>query len=184
MTDHTVCTVAGTPRGEGERLTRQVERVDVGPTVSAKAGFSHAIKSTRLPQHFPRAAAGGAHTADAERMIPASAVIYLPIPVSTNRMYERNRRGSVRLSTKYKEWKRCAATILNVACFPSFPAHYGLSLTLHPDAGDIDNRVKTLNDMLQGCRVIANDKFNDEIHISRSAAIEPGMCRVELWHID
>ena len=51
-------------------------------------------------------------------------------------------------------------------------------------AGDLDNRVKTLNDLLQDRKIILNDKLNDEIHLSRSAAIEPGMCRVELWHMD
>ena len=183
--DHDLSTVARPPRGEGKRLTKQVERDDAGATVAAQAGLTHTAKSPRLPHSiFPRAKAGGAHTADADEMQVASAVIYLPLPTSTNRMYQRTKRGRVSLSDKYKDWKRCAATVLNVANFPSFSGHYGLSMTLHPGAGDLDNRVKTLNDLLQDRKIILNDKLNDEIHLSRSAAIEPGMCRVELWHMD
>ena len=157
-----------------------------GTAVVAKANGLIAVKSPRLPQSItPRASAGGGHTADAlPDMQVASAVIYLPLPTSANKMYARTRKGGVRISEQYKEWRRVAATALNVARFPSFSGSYGLSLTLPCDCGDLDNRVKCLNDLLQRRKVIVNDSLCNDIHISRSAAIERGTCRVELRHLD
>jgi Holliday junction resolvase RusA-like endonuclease len=88
-------------------------------------------------------------------------ILDLPIPTSTNRLYERTRKGGVRRSAAYVAWMEEADMIVMAAkTYPKrkIQGAFEVELLLSADhRGDGDNRIKAALDWLQSRDVVRND---------------------------
>jgi Holliday junction resolvase RusA-like endonuclease len=92
---------------------------------------------------------------------PVEIVIDLPIPTSTNRLYERTRKGGVRRSAAYVAWLEAAdATVMATRQYPKrkIQGAFEFELLLCADhRGDGDNYCKAALDWLQSRDVVRDD---------------------------
>jgi Holliday junction resolvase RusA-like endonuclease len=92
---------------------------------------------------------------------PIEIAIDLPIPTSTNRLYERTRKGGVRRSAAYVAWlEEADATVMATRQYPrrKIQGAFEFELLLSADhRGDGDNFCKAALDWLQSRDVIRND---------------------------
>lgn len=109
-------------------------------------------------------------------------ILTLPEPPSSNRLW-RNGRGRTYTSEAARDFKRAvyAACLVAGITRPVFPAHSAVKLTLtwyrQRKAGDLSNRVKVVEDALNGI-VWHDDKQIAELHLYRVDGQRPG--RVDL----
>lgn len=112
-------------------------------------------------------------------------LLWLPSPTSTNNLYRRRRAGMSKSQT-YLAWVDAAGKEI-IAQRPHLP-HKSLpagAFTAHllvsrDDPGDIDNRLKSLLDLLHRMQVTPDDRHLWDARVTRSAAIKPGRCNVLL----
>lgn len=104
-----------------------------------------------------------------------SIVLNLPLPPSTNHLFE-NVRGYGRVKSKaYKQWIQEAGWELAVQRAEHIAGWYELSIFLPASVrGDIDNRAKALSDLLVKHAVIPDDKKAWALHIHRDHRVESG----------
>lgn len=110
----------------------------------------------------------------------------LPLPPSANGLF-RNLKGGGRAKTAaYKAWIEEAGWHLKTCWMANGKPEFGeqpMSLTI--DLGlrgrvrDATNCVKAIEDLLCRCLPVPDDRWNDDIHIRRSAEAD-GMARVVL----
>lgn len=112
----------------------------------------------------------------------------LPLPPSTNRTERSAVVGgkSIRYSSReYKDWTAFAGySAISQAHGDRIEYRYHMRVVLPEGRGDADNKVKPLQDMLQKCGVIANDKHLRRLVLEVDPARQKDMILVELWSTD
>lgn len=95
----------------------------------------------------------------------------LPAPISTNdiwRAFVRNGRATNIKSKKYRDWIIDAGKVLEAQAPGCVPGRYSLRIKVPKKCRiDLDNCVKCVGDLLQEHRVIENDRYMDELIVSR-----------------
>lgn len=108
----------------------------------------------------------------------------LALPPSANRLWRKGRDGQIYIDSKYAAWKKSAAWELAAAYKGAVRPIQTYSLILHlPEKmrGDIDNRVKAVNDLMKAAGLIVDDRFCRDLTIFRADTVEPGRCHVAVF---
>ena len=107
----------------------------------------------------------------------------ITIPPSLNGMYI-NVPGQGRApSGKYKKWKKTAGWELRTARIPSdvICGRYRLTVQLpHGMAGDVDNRIKAVSDLLVSLSLTPDDRHAISVYAEKSTSVPPGRCIVQI----
>lgn len=108
----------------------------------------------------------------------------LSIPPSVNNIwnpvYKGYKKAAMVRSPEYSAWLNKAGYELNVQRPRTIEGEYELIIFFPRGMrGDIDNRVKPINDLLQKHRVIKNDSLNKSLNVRVNRFIPLGMC--EVW---
>jgi len=117
---------------------------------------------------------------------PTRLVFNLPIPTSTNDLHTHGKRGIFR-SKEYRAWAKQAGQELMVQRSRQRmrglpPGPYGVTIWVpFDDAGDIDNRVKALMDLLHSMSVTSDDRLLHDQRVLRSHLTPQGTCQVEVF---
>jgi Holliday junction resolvase RusA-like endonuclease len=108
-----------------------------------------------------------------------TASIYLPLPVSANRLWRYAKKTVVK-SGAYSDWIATTMRIIRTNHLPEFHGHYALD-AIFPNSMriDLDNAIKPLNDIFQRACVTKNDKLCRAIHLSYGD-VPKGQCLVTL----
>ena len=114
--------------------------------------------------------------------------IELPLATSSNaawRAIPNKRTGVSRVikSCEHRIWSiEAQSIIMKEKKAPPIPFKwYSIELILPFDMRwDIDNRIKLINDLLQKCRIVENDRYCFDLHIFRSNEVQTNMCLVEV----
>lgn len=111
-------------------------------------------------------------------MTMRAVTVDLPLPTSTNSLYRRAGRRVVK-SGEYKAWIKEAGLRLNTQHPASIKGPVTITITVGGRV-DIDNRVKSILDLLRAHGVIENDspKFVRECSVRHSSSIQG--CRVTI----
>lgn len=136
-------------------------------------------RAAGLLHQLPHGGAGGGQVREAEAGdLSAFRTILLPLPPSANRIWRRAGRR-VHLSGSYAAWKRVAGLMIAAAGIAPVAGPYALRLDL-PERmrGDIDNRVKPVNDMLVLNGLVADDRLCRRIVIARDHSLPAASCRI------
>lgn len=99
-------------------------------------------------------------------------VLNLPIPPSVNALW-RYGSGKVTRSPKYNQWLAVASKIAfaEMGEWPMIVGAYRLEMILPVNMRpDLDNVIKAVNDLLQYCEIIWDDKTLSELHVIRGDA--------------
>jgi Holliday junction resolvase RusA-like endonuclease len=112
----------------------------------------------------------------------------IPLPPSANviwRALRSSRGGSPRVvkSPEYKAWiDLCHILLVSKKIVPKKPVDkYELEILLPQKMrGDIDNRVKPINDLLQRMKIVNNDKDNVSLFVKRSVLVNSGDCLIKV----
>jgi len=98
-------------------------------------------------------------------------VIYIPTPISANRMFTRNltRRGKLDLTHDYAAWRDVASwdakrQLVGVSEIMGF---FDIAIEIPSSRGDLDNYAKATLDLLQLIHCISNDANANSVSISR-----------------
>lgn len=105
----------------------------------------------------------------------------LPLPPSANTIW-RNRKGSGKphLSSEYQAWKQEAGWMIQAARLERVPGRFTMRVFVPIEmVGDIDNRLKPILDLAKTF-VTDDDKFCDDLRISRSPEVPDGTCVVHV----
>lgn len=108
--------------------------------------------------------------------------IMLPMPPSANAIW-RGTGARVVKSVEYKRWLVHAGMVIQMAKAAGeirpFAGKYMLLLALPPTMrGDIDNRHKAVNDLLQSVGLIENDSLCECLLVMRADEVRKEWCRV------
>ena len=108
----------------------------------------------------------------------------LDYPPSVNSYWQRNRNGSVRVSSKGMSYKHTVKMLLNGRKQLTGRLK-GVFVVNVPDRRrrDLDNVLKALLDSMQG-HVFLDDEQFDEITVKRGEVIKGGRVDVELYEIE
>lgn len=108
----------------------------------------------------------------------------LDYPPSVNSYWQRNRNGSVRVSSKGMSYKRTVKMLLHGRKQLTGRLK-GVFVVNVPDRRrrDLDNVLKALLDSMQG-HVFLDDEQFDEITVKRGKVIKGGRVDVELYEIE
>jgi len=102
----------------------------------------------------------------------------LPVPVSTNKLYDRTRAGAVRKSKRYCTWLNAAGWIIRTNKPKQVRVACEVVILIERQSQlDADNCAKCVLDGLQAYNVVLNDSLIDKLTIER-ADIEG--CRVSI----
>lgn len=96
--------------------------------------------------------------------------IIIPTPPSVNAMYCNSRNGKGRgryKSRQYKEWLDEAGWSVKAQRPERVAGPYWLAISLPRIRGDIDNRVKAINDLLVSLNLVDDDKHCEALTIKR-----------------
>ncbi len=107
----------------------------------------------------------------------------IPLPPSANTIW-RNRKGSGKphLSSDYQAWKQEAGWMIKAAQLERIEGRFAMRVFVPADmTGDIDNRLKPILDLAKEY-VTDDDKFCDDLRISRSTEVPTGTCVVRITH--
>ena len=118
-------------------------------------------------------------------------IITLPVPPSTNRLQrsairpnkKTGKLHAVRISTDdYKAWQETAAIYIAQQTHGNFvPWRYEMRITIGEGRVDPSNRIKAVEDILQTCGVIANDKHLRMLELIVDEDQSPMNVKVEIW---
>ena len=108
----------------------------------------------------------------------------LDYPPSVNNYWQRNRNGSVRVSSEGKSYKHMVKMRLNGRKQLTGRLK-GVFVVNVPDRWrrDLDNVLKALLDSMQG-HVFLDDEQSDEITVKRGEIVKGGRVDVELYEIE
>jgi crossover junction endodeoxyribonuclease RusA len=135
--------------------------------------------SNRLRASLLRLAVEAAPT----RAVPASLVMTLPEPPSSNRYWRKTNTGRVYLSADAKAYRQAVRDACLLAQLGPFPVYHTQAIRLTArwyrgmKAGDLDNRSKQILDALNGL-AYTDDKQIIELHLYRYD--DRGSARLEL----
>lgn len=109
------------------------------------------------------------------RKISPVVALYLPFPVSVNRLYRRTSTG-IAASDRYRIWKQAAGAEINRQRPGRIKGAFRCRIVLERKDGrsriDADNGIKCLMDALQKNGVIENDKLAIEVNVSWSENVK------------
>src|SRR4029077_20780398 len=98
----------------------------------------------------------------------------LPVPPSINNAFANTGDGRV-IARHYASWRRAAGWTMQTAQAPRVSGPFVVDLDFWRGmAGDLDNRVKPLLDLLVAHAVTDDDRACDELHVTRRFT-KPGM---------
>lgn len=106
----------------------------------------------------------------------------LPFPPSSNRYWRTTRNGRIYVSAEAKDYREAASELLT-AYRHGLAGKLRLELFLFPPnlvRWDVSNRIKILEDVLEICGVIANDRFVDDIRAVREDPVGKRLARAEV----
>ena len=104
----------------------------------------------------------------------------LPFPPSSNRYWRTTRNGIMYVSAEAKDYQHEVRAIVGDDR-PELSGELRLEVELFaPDRRrwDVSNRVKILEDALQHCGVLADDRFVDDLRARRHPPQKPGRAEV------
>jgi Holliday junction resolvase RusA-like endonuclease len=109
----------------------------------------------------------------------------LTIPPSVNNIwnpvYKGYKKAAMVRSPEYNSWLNKAGFELLSQKPKGIKGKYNLSILFNDKIrGDLDNRIKPINDLLQKHGVIENDSMNKRLYVSISKAVEVGRCIVSV----
>jgi len=112
--------------------------------------------------------------------------VNLPLPPSVNNLWRSISRKygkiSVIKSSKYKEWLHYAGSELNSQKPTPVCGEYCLEIFLPENMkGDIDNRIKAINDLLAQHGLIENDRFNKRLVVDFDKNISTSRCKIYVF---
>lgn len=104
----------------------------------------------------------------------------LPVPPSANNLFA-NMKGQGRIrSEKYLKWINDAGWHLKAQKPGSISGRYSLSIVLPAKTrGDIDNRIKSISDLIVSHRVVQDDSYAWAVSIRRDEAATEAHVTVE-----
>lgn len=109
--------------------------------------------------------------------------IDLTIPPSVNNIwnpvYKGYKKAGMVRSAEYTAWLNLAGREILVQRPGASTGEYSLEVYFHASLrGDIDNRIKALNDILQKYKVIENDKFDKRLVVDFYEDVPKNMVRI------
>ena|ERR1051326_1383881 len=107
----------------------------------------------------------------------------LTIPPSVNNIwnpvYKGYKKAAMVRSPEYTSWLNLAGREILIQKPGCIEGKYELSILFNEKIrGDLDNRIKPINDLLQKYKIIENDSMNKSLHVKISKNVAPGMCLV------
>lgn len=104
----------------------------------------------------------------------------LPVPPSANNLFA-NMKGAGRVrSENYMKWIRDAGWHLKAQKPGSISGRYSLSIVLPSKTrGDIDNRIKSISDLIVSHRVVQDDSYAWSVSIRRDDDASEALVTVE-----
>lgn len=107
-------------------------------------------------------------------------------PQSTNKLHQETANGGRQITGKYLSWRKTAGLEI-IAQRPAWKFRhlpfgpYTLDVMVpRSDPADVDNRLKSLIDLLARMKITPDDKLLDRLSIERSDHVEPGKCAVSI----
>ena len=99
--------------------------------------------------------------------------LYLPLPISVNRLWANRKGGRRRCSDAYTAWKAAAGAMINQQRPGRVPGLYSLELIISRSwGGDAGNAEKAISDILQEHGVIENDRKAESLNIAWGNSLE------------
>jgi Holliday junction resolvase RusA-like endonuclease len=106
------------------------------------------------------------------RRVAREITVYVPVPPSANALFSNVARGRA-ISRAYRSWRHEAGWILRMLDPPRVPGAYTITLDFSPTlAGDLDNRVKAVLDLLVTHGITDDDRHAAEIHVTRACQLQ------------
>jgi Holliday junction resolvase RusA-like endonuclease len=108
----------------------------------------------------------------------------LPRPPSVNQLYRNVPKVGRVKTTVYKSWLTAAGYLLNAARVDPINGRYVLLIEFGPTRADIGNCEKALSDLLQAHGVVTNDRWAEDIRLTRARDVRPNVVRVTIRPAD
>lgn len=106
--------------------------------------------------------------------------ITLPLPPSTNALFASVGRRRIK-TRQYRDWLSRCATVVRTAEILPVRDWYDLRVSVPIGIrGDIDNRVKAINDLIVSVGLVADDKFQNSVFVTRDPHAQPGNCVINV----